>query len=175
MDFTQSLRKNLLDVLISRFEKSMNSDLFVISTLLDPNYGISFIEPSQQDEVIKRVKFLLRQMECNTDGENGENNDTLREKKVDARYVSFSINKPFDRNQSIMFDTMITEFFAIVSKTSITCPLTFWKTYEHQFFGLSKLAKKFLGVPASSANVERMFSISGHIMSNKRRRMSSKL
>jgi len=35
--------------------------------------------------------------------------------------------------------------------------------------------KKFLGVQASSAWVERMFSIAGHIFTNKRRRTGVKL
>jgi len=48
--------------------------------------------------------------------------------------------------------------------------LLFWKKYEYLFPALAPLAKKFLGVPASSASVERMFNISGHIFSNKRRR-----
>jgi len=43
------------------------------------------------------------------------------------------------------------------------CPLLFWKLNENRFKELSKLAKKYLGVPASSAAVERMFSICGPI------------
>ena len=38
-----------------------------------------------------------------------------------------------------------------------------------------QLAKKFLGVQASSACVQRMFSIAGHIFTNKRRRTGVKL
>jgi hypothetical protein len=40
---------------------------------------------------------------------------------------------------------------------------------------LSILAKKFLGVPASSAAVERMFNISGHILTNRRRKTGVEL
>jgi len=36
---------------------------------------------------------------------------------------------------------------------------------------MSLYAKKYLGIQASSAAVERMFSISGHIFSLKRRRL----
>ena len=40
---------------------------------------------------------------------------------------------------------------------------------------LGQLAKKYLGVPASAAHVERVFSIAGHIINTKRRRMGVKL
>ena len=43
-----------------------------------------------------------------------------------------------------------------------------------EYISLAKLAKKYLAVPASSAAVERVFSISGHIFSVKRRRLGIK-
>jgi hypothetical protein len=55
------------------------------------------------------------------------------------------------------------------------CPLKFWKENEARFPVLAEIARKYLGVPASSAAVERMFSISGHILSNKRTKMSIQL
>ena len=55
------------------------------------------------------------------------------------------------------------------------CPLSFWKQFESRFKMLADLAKKYLGVPASSAAVERMFSISGHVLSAKRANMSTRL
>jgi hypothetical protein len=45
-------------------------------------------------------------------------------------------------------------------------PLLFWKCHEKQFPQLAKLAKKYLTVPASSATVERMCRLSGHILTN---------
>jgi hypothetical protein len=46
-----------------------------------------------------------------------------------------------------------------------------YKLYELLFPSLATLAKKYLGVQASSCAVERMFSIAGHIFSVKRRRL----
>jgi hypothetical protein len=45
-----------------------------------------------------------------------------------------------------------------------------WKVNEHKYPELASLAKKCLGVQASSAGVERMFNFAGHIITNKRRR-----
>jgi hypothetical protein len=41
---------------------------------------------------------------------------------------------------------------------------------ETRYKEISKLAKKYLGVPASSAAVERIFSIAGHVFQTKRRK-----
>ena len=37
---------------------------------------------------------------------------------------------------------------------------------------MARLTEKFLGVPASEAEVERMFNISGHIFNSKRRSLN---
>ena len=52
-------------------------------------------------------------------------------------------------------------------------PLLFWKENQNRFPILAKLAKKYLGVQASSAAVERLFSIAGHIFSLKRRKLTA--
>ena len=45
-----------------------------------------------------------------------------------------------------------------IANQHIEDPLLFWKENETKYPELSKLAKKFLGVPASDADVERMFT-----------------
>ena len=37
---------------------------------------------------------------------------------------------------------------------------------------MARLVKKFLGVPTSEAEVERMFNLSGHIFNSKRRSLN---
>ena len=71
-------------------------------------------------------------------------------------------------------ESIINEYSRLVSERKFPCTLDFWKTYEKTFPELAILAKKYLSVPASSAAVERMFSISGHIFSVKRRRLGFK-
>ena len=68
---------------------------------------------------------------------------------------------------------MIDEFVRIASESKITDALKFWKLYESHFPQLADLARKYLSVQASSAAVERMFSIAGHIFSPKRRRLAA--
>ena len=45
----------------------------------------------------------------------------------------------------------------------------FWKNNEYKFPESARLTEKFLGVPASEAEVKRMFDLSGHIFNPKGR------
>ena len=53
--------------------------------------------------------------------------------------------------------------------------LLFWKNHEKILNLMAPLAKKYLSIPACSGSVERMFNISGHIISCKRRCMGEQL
>ena len=50
-------------------------------------------------------------------------------------------------------------------------PLTWWKYHSHNFPNLSKLAKRYLCIPATSCASERLFSTSGHIVNKNRSKL----
>ena len=51
----------------------------------------------------------------------------------------------------------------------------FWLKYENEWPELASYAKRVLTVPASSAAVERVFSVGGAILRPSRRRLSDRL
>ena len=53
--FTKNLRKNLLESLNKRFESIMDDEVILFSTVLDPNFGLRFIEKKKQFEVKARL------------------------------------------------------------------------------------------------------------------------
>ena len=50
-------------------------------------------------------------------------------------------------------------------------PLLFWKVNSLKYHVLSKLAKRLLGIPATSAPIERVFSHAGNILRPNRARL----
>jgi hypothetical protein len=52
-------------------------------------------------------------------------------------------------------------------------PLAWWKANENTFPKLSKIALRYLSIPASSATVERIFSRAGNVMTPKRTRIKN--
>ena len=72
-------------------------------------------------------------------------------------------------------DVLIDDFIWTAKSAGTVCPLAFWKSFQYKFPVLADLAKKYLGIQAASVGPERMFSISGHIFSSKRRKMGAGL
>lgn len=72
-------------------------------------------------------------------------------------------------------DNMLAEYKHSISKLEEVNPLDFWRVNSSRWPLLAKLAQRVLGVQATSAQCERMFSIAGHIFSPKRRRTGIKL
>jgi len=68
-------------------------------------------------------------------------------------------------------------FLEIMSQESSSqCdPLDFWATYSAQFKILSRIAAQVLPVPACSADVERLFSISGKVCTPERSSMDGEM
>ena len=52
-------------------------------------------------------------------------------------------------------------------------PLAFWKNHEHRMPHLAVVARQIFSVPASSANVERLFSAAGRAITRRRPRLQA--
>ena len=50
-------------------------------------------------------------------------------------------------------------------------PLVWWKKYVVNFPNLSQVARRYLGMSATTAPVERLFSVSGQVVTAKRNRL----
>ena len=53
------------------------------------------------------------------------------------------------------------------------CPLEWWRKHEGAYANLAKLARKFLASPATTVPCERLFSLSGNIVTKKRASLSA--
>ena len=151
----------------------------MLSTFLDSNFGLDYFESEAKIVVKNKIKNLVLAVESskskntkNTQLDTDIKKVTRAEQLRQNNYICHKVVTIDKENDDV--DNMIEEYIRTVSENKFSCTLNFWKTYESIFPALAKLAKKYLAVPASSAAVERMFSISGHIFSVKRRRLGIK-
>ena len=61
--YTNDLRQSMLISLSSRFDKLIEEEVFMMSTLLDPNFGMNYFKDEHQDTVKARVLAILKR-EC---------------------------------------------------------------------------------------------------------------
>jgi hypothetical protein len=62
--YTQKLREDLLESLDKRFNDLMNDDALIYSTLLDPNFGLTYFELEKQTTVRARILAKLKRDEA---------------------------------------------------------------------------------------------------------------
>ncbi len=64
--YTKQLRNDLYDSLMTRFSELVKADLFQLSTLLDPNFGLSAFDPSEHSSLkvkLKQQMLLIKPIE----------------------------------------------------------------------------------------------------------------
>ena len=90
------------------------------------------------------------------------------------RFKRYSFENADEKANKCNSTELIT-YLKLLKLNTIQCPLEFWKTHRKSLPILAYRAKKVLGVPATSASLESLFSIAEHIYQSKRRRMTPNL
>jgi len=181
-EYTGALRDGLVESLKKRFGVLIKDDLFIISTLLDPNFGLSYLEVEDQQRARSKLISMIRREEAkqlviSSNSEKENNSENLKIKNLlEKRGSNFPQFKPIQHVKKDIIEDLVDNYISTISSGDFKqCALVFWKAHEVKFKAIAEIARKYLGVPASSAAVVRIFSISGHILSTKRSKMSVKL
>ncbi len=176
--YTTKIRKDLLKSLNERFSDYNENEVYLFSTFLDSNFGVNAFS-EEMKLIVKgkistflKVESLKQQASCEKTVLNNSGEHAAVQKR-NKNYIFYSNNDTTDESDTI--EREIDKYIRILRSAAYESPLQFWKINHSKFPLLSRLAKKYLGIPASSAAVERMFSISGHIFSVKRRRLGIKI
>jgi hypothetical protein len=174
--YTKELRQELVKSLCSRFGKQLNNEVFLFATFLDPNFGPLMLPQVLREDVISRLTSNI--IKNNLDTFNSSDCQTFNsssKKEFTDRFMRFedNLNNKESNARRNSVESIIKDYMTDIVNFKGKCVLTFWKEKESRWLCLSKVAKKVLGVPASSSGCERMFSIAGHVHSLKRRRMKA--
>jgi len=155
---------------------------------LDPGFGLNAFPPEEKEAVKRKMYNLLLAAESIHESSNNSSKQTNTKNKVNnlrpTNYLSFKVKPIEERASSDKVTEILEKYLHLIDSLDVAeenldeikrvDALDFWRVHEHIFPGLALLAKKYLSVQASSAAVERMFSIAGHIFSVKRRRLGIK-
>lgn len=152
---------------------------------MDPGFGLNAFPPEEKEAVKRKMYNLL--LAAESIHENSPKQTNTKNKVNNLRptnYLSYKVKPIEERASSDKVTEIIDKYLHLIDTLDVAednldeikrvDALDFWRAHENIFPGLALLAKKYLSVQASSAAVERMFSIAGHIFSVKRRRLGIK-
>ncbi|XP_057199559.1 E3 SUMO-protein ligase ZBED1-like [Triplophysa rosa] len=176
---TVNIKKKMCDVLDEKYKSASLQELLRKATLLDPRYRGRFGEATGKDETKDQLLKELLEMteeehtveEASTsravsEGHEESTTPPAPKKKrlcdlLQNRRAQASIHGVPKRVQA---DAELTLYLQEDALDTSADPLMWWRDNETRFPLISKLAKKYMCICATSTASERMFSTAGNIV-----------
>lgn len=157
------LKKNMAERLNYRFPVT---DILITASLLDPRFhNLKSVDSFLKENLITKTDFLKQQFK-NLIGEEYLLTTTDPAHQTSGSKI-LNLAKKHSKNSSRNSD-IDKECHILFSLTSDQDPLLFWKEKYAAMPLLTKLARKVLCIPATSTPSERVFSVAGLTITNKR-------
>lgn len=157
-----------------------NEEVFQLAAALDPRWKTAWCTQEKastlKEIIIEKAKSLCSR----SVSENIDHSDEQPAPKR-SKFFEFMNNTPLEDIASssvpdsvVQINIQVQEYFNSPCLPESADPLEFWRTQHSQYQNkeMSLLACHYLHTPASSAPVERLFSIAGGIFSPDRCRLS---
>lgn len=176
----------LVTALQASFTKRMaiyeDMETFVMATALDPRFKLKWANGQELDSLSSNLISKATTASDTPSAASSESSPAssasppAKKTKMDADFLDLFLEpKPTvcltDASPSSI-QVEVQEYLEQPVIQRSKDPLAFWSTQDTKFPHLAVLAPKFLALPASSAPVERLFSISGKIFRPARCRLS---
>ena len=152
--------KSSIDKRLPGYQKD---ESYIIAAVLDPRFKMRWCPDDIQEHVESVIQKCASNL-SNNDSSNGEEpTGQPPPKKLKGDIFSFMKSKSERKRHKSSTNNEIASYLSVPCEDMDYDPLVFWNTNGTQYPTLSKMARKYLAVPASSAPVERLFSIAGKV------------
>lgn len=156
------LKLNLINNLSNRFNYLKNNKIILIATLMDCRFKNLHFSNDEAFKAEQLVKLELNQLSPSSQMQNQVNlSDENDIWNYHDSLIKNTLNEPNE----------LTVYLSLPVKPRNICPIEFWHENQNQFPKLSRIAMKYLIVPATSVPSERLFSKTGTIINEKRSRL----
>lgn len=161
-ELTATIKRNIMQYLDDKYSNAVQDELLDMSSLVDPRFRITYMDPDKVEQVKKRAVDELMSLPApadkNTPQQPGpamqvcEKQQPPPKKKITLA-AFFMKNAPVsspNQSEAVKIQTELTTYILTPEVDPDTDPLDWWKRHQPNFPRLSTLAKKYLSVPATS-------------------------
>ena len=153
-------------------------DAFLTASALDPRFKLQWC--TQEERIIRRSDLITKAVAiAHNDSatvtahtNEGTTDEPPPSKKRRGFFSTLIETAENPVSSTTGTESYIDDYLTSPCMTEDTDPLSFWKLNENKYPALAKLAPIFLCIPASSAPVERLFSIAGKVFHPERCRLT---
>ena len=169
---SKEIKARMRDKLNSYYDEESIDNLLTLCSFLDPRFKLT------SDATIECVKEEMTALSGESGDSNGgcEDSGEFERPSKSPRKSMITLGKILGNQARISKNLMLAEkidkeldyYTHLTDIDTDSCPLSWWKQEERRLPLLSKVAKKFLCICATSVSSERIFSTGGHIVSDNR-------
>jgi hypothetical protein len=166
--YNTKLVTGLVDSIKKRLSGYDHLDVYQPAAVLDPRFHVSCCS----HEEASTLRATLRSNVADLSPTLKERSSTAAPPAKRCRLFNYVSAQQVPQNLSTSAEREVHEYLQQPHVDMSMDPLEYWKT-AHQFPLLVKVAATYLVTPATSAPVERLFSIAGKVFRAERCRLSS--
>ena len=173
-DYSSKMISTLKASIDKRLSVYESDETYITSAVLDPRFKVRWCNEKDIDDLLSIVKQKASQIENVEQSMPCPDDEDLSppHKKMKPDFFSFMSPSRPKPQRAMTTTNELDSYLAEPCSGMESDPMEFWKVNTHRFPVLSKLAVKYLSIPATSAPVERLFSIAGKTFRPERCRLS---
>ena len=158
------------------------SDTGLMAALLDPRYKeLDFLElEDQRDKIIQKLYSEFNELKSNNSTPAAEPSsptipfsDAESSLRSQKKYRQHRQSKNHKKTSTPVITNEVNNYLSMPTALETEDPLDWWRVRAELFPNLSQIARKYLGIPATSVSSERLFSHAGSLISAKRNRIGT--
>lgn len=163
---TTTIKGKILNYLEEKYREPENDELLDMASLLDPRFRTTYITPSKLDEI--KMRAINEIAELGSEEEHPAvpqcEKSPPKKKTLAAFFKKAAPAAGSQQSVRQKIEGELTSYLLGPEVDPDIDPLDWWKRHEPDYTRLSRLARKYLVIPATSAPSERVFSVGGGIV-----------
>nr|XP_055069962.1 E3 SUMO-protein ligase ZBED1-like [Misgurnus anguillicaudatus] len=169
VDLTATIKRNIMCYLEQKYSDPENDELLDMASLMDPRFRTNYITPDKLDIIKKRAVTELSALCSEEEGPavqmcQEEQSPPPKKKTLAAFFKKAAPASLSHQTVKEKVEAELTTYLLGPEVDPDTDQLEWWKQHQPNFTRLSRLARKYLAIPATSAPSERVFSVGGGIV-----------